>query len=213
MTELGTSPKRRLGALAYALAIGAGGGALFLWLDTPLPWMIGAMVFTTVAALAGTRIHMPQRLRSFMIAVLGVMLGSQFTPDLMERVGQWPATLASLVGYVALAGGATYVYLRRAAGLDRVTAYFAASPGGLNEMIVAGAALGADDRTIALVHASRVLLIVLTVPFWFRLMKDYDAAARVAATATGAGAPDALLIRAATGVVGGLAARAVRLPA
>ena len=64
-----------------ALVIGAIGGALFHQLDMPLAWMIGAMVFTTGAALCGLKIAMPIGLRSFMVAVLGVMLGSAFTPE------------------------------------------------------------------------------------------------------------------------------------
>ena len=67
--------------LALALVIGAAGGWLFAEIRMPLAWMMGAMCLTTVAALAGAPLAMPPALRSLMIAVVGTMLGSAFTPN------------------------------------------------------------------------------------------------------------------------------------
>jgi hypothetical protein len=39
--------------LARALAIGGVGGAVFFAFNLPLAWMLGAMVFCTIASLAG----------------------------------------------------------------------------------------------------------------------------------------------------------------
>lgn len=74
--------------LTTALAIGAVGGALFFVFNMPLAWMMGAMVLTTIAALAGVSLHVPGRLRSVMVAILGVLLGSTFTPEAMAKVGE-----------------------------------------------------------------------------------------------------------------------------
>ena len=108
----------------------------------------------------------------------------------------------------------TAYYFRRVARFDPVTAYFAAAPGGLTEMTLIGGALGGDDRTISLIHSARVLLIVLTVPFWFRLLEDYDMAQRAAVGMSFAEITLAEIgILFATGGVGVLVARAARLPA
>ncbi len=157
------------GALARALALGAAGGAVFAWLETPLAWMIGAMCATTAAALAGVDVTMPQPLRQLMIAVLGVMLGSAFHPEIVEQAAQWSVSLALLAVYVAVVAGMSALYFRKVTRYDATTAYFSAIPGGLNEMIMVGSAMGGDDRSIALTHASRILLVVLIIPFWFRL--------------------------------------------
>lgn len=154
--------------LSKALAIGAVGGAIFYALNMPLAWMMGAMVLTTIAALAGTSLHVPGRLRSVMVSILGVLLGSTFTPEALDRVMEWPLTLASLALYLALVTSILYVYFRRVMGFDPATAYFSATPGGLSEMVIVGRAMGGDDRSIALVHGARILLVVLTLPFWFR---------------------------------------------
>jgi len=157
-----------------ALAIGTAGGALFAHFDMPLAWMIGAMLFTAVAAMAKLPVRVPPPLRSGMIMVLGVMLGSGFTPEILGRIGDWGVSLSALAGYVVVCTVAGVVYLQRFVRLDAVTAYFTATPGGLNEMVLAGTAMGGDDRTISLVHALRVMLVVLVIPFWFQALGYYD---------------------------------------
>ena len=77
------------GPLAAVLVIGTVGGFVFDWLRMPLAWMLGACVFSTIAAFAGLRIGMRVRLRQGMIIIMGVLLGSGFTPDLLNQVGKW----------------------------------------------------------------------------------------------------------------------------
>jgi membrane AbrB-like protein len=150
---------------ALAVALGLCGGLLFQRLGLPLPWMMGPMVFCTLAALLKAPVAAPPVIRPPMTMVIGVMLGSAFSPDLMARlVNWWPATLG-LVGFIILCGGSVVWYFRSVGGYDRTTAYFAGMPGGLVEMITIGEERGGDGRIIALVHSVRILLIVMTVPF------------------------------------------------
>ena len=163
-----TLPAAPWGPLVVAPLIGAAGGALFWWLTLPLPWMLGSMVAVTVAALSGVKVHLPPWVRSVMITVIGVMLGASFTPAAIARMGQWLVTLAGLAACSAALGLVGWVWFRHVAKFDPVTAYFSAAPGGLNEMVLVGGAMGGDDRTIALVHATRVFLVVFTIPVWYR---------------------------------------------
>ena len=159
--------------MALALAIGAIGGAVFAWLRMPLAWMMGAMCLTTVASLARAPIRVPTTLRQFMIAVLGIMLGSAFRPEMLDQAGQWGISLMGLFIYVAVVALIVAGYFRWIGRYDRTTSYFSAIPGGLSEMIMVGGASGGDERTIALTHASRILIVVLVIPFWFRLVEGY----------------------------------------
>jgi len=159
-------PAARWGPLIVAPLIGAAGGAAFWWLTLPLPWMLGSMVAVTVAALSGVAVRLPSWIRSTMITVIGVMLGASFSPDSIARMGQWLVTLAGLAACSLALGLVGWVWFRHVAKFDPVTAYFSAAPGGLNEMVLVGGAMGGDDRTIALVHATRVFLVVFTIPIW-----------------------------------------------
>ncbi|MEZ5670461.1 MAG: AbrB family transcriptional regulator [Alphaproteobacteria bacterium] len=149
------------------MALGGAGGALFFWIGTPLPWMMGAMCATTIAAIAGLRIRASKTLRNGFIMVLGVLLGSTFSPAMIDAVGQWTASLAAMAGYVSVVGLGLCALLLRISSYDRPTAYFSAAPGGLNEMIIVGGAMGGDDRVISLIHSARVLFVVFSLPFFF----------------------------------------------
>lgn len=151
------------------LALAASGGVIFAALHLPLAWMLGAMSATTGAALAGMRVAVPPGLRAAMMAVLGVMLGASFAPDILARARLWPWSLGVLVPYVLLTTVTGWIYLRRKRGMDRLTAWFTAAPGGLSEMVTVGSALGGDARTIALAHALRILLVVALVPLALRV--------------------------------------------
>ena len=197
-----------------ALAVGSAGGALFNLLTLPLPWMLGSMTACTVAAISGLGPAVPLRLRQAMILVLGVMLGSAFTPDLLPRLGGWMGTLAGLFAAMAATTAAVMAYLRRFGAMGPVTAYFAAAPGGINEMVMTGGAMGGDERTIALVHALRILLIVFAVPFGFRFLAGVQGQPMAAAMGSLAGlAWTDAGVMAAAAAVGAVAARLMRWPA
>ncbi len=197
--------------VASALAIGAVGGTLFHALQLPLPWMMGAMVATTAASMAGVRQSLPAWSRPPTIAVLGVLLGSSFTREIAARMPDWLPSLATLPVYILVIGGLALVYLRRVARIDPLTAFFCATPGGLGEMAILGDRAGGDLRTISLVHATRILLIVLTVPLAFRLL-GYLPPGTSTAPPPGIEALD-LAILAVCGVVGVLGGTWLGLPA
>ena len=155
-------PYRRF---AFALALGIVGGALFYWLRLPLPWMLGAMTFCTIAALWGAPVAAPGVIRSPMSAIIGVMLGSGFSPSIIYQVPQWLVPLAGLVLFMTACGVTVVWYYRRIGGYDWVTAFFSGMPGGLVEMVIYGEERGGDARVIALVHSARILMVVMTLPF------------------------------------------------
>ena len=205
---------RQAAKIALALALGTLGGYLADRLALPLAWMIGAMAVTTVAAVAGLPITMAMNLRTVMVAVLGIMLGSGFSPEILERLGQWSLSLAAVGLYAAVAGAACTFYYRRLCRYDPVTAYFAAMPGGLSEMVLMGSAMGGDMRIISLTHAARVLLVVMALPFAFQLLAGYEPGDKPAAGLPLLDMdPGAMAVLALCGLFGFLGARALRIPA
>jgi membrane AbrB-like protein len=199
-------------AKLMTLAIGIPGGALFYLLHLPLPWMLGAMAATTVAAISGVRIALMPGLRLAFITILGVMLGSAFTPEVVKGIVLWLGSFAWLALYVVIATALIWLYYRRLARYDSVTAYFSAAPGGLNEMILAGGAMGGDERRISMSHAARVLIAIFALSFGYRWFGGYVPV--VAPTLSGEAMNwlDWLLLT-GCGVVGFAVARMLRIPA
>jgi membrane AbrB-like protein len=176
--------------------------------------MMGAMVATMVAAVGGAPVALPQGLRTVMVAVLGVMLGSAFTPSLVDRAGSWSVSLAMLVPFIVVATGSCLLYHRRVARYDPTTAYFASAPGGLNDMVIMGGALGGDERTIALTHSARIFLVVMLIPTAFRLIGGFGQAARANPFAPlDPVEPTAVAVLLACGLIGYFGARLTRIPA
>jgi membrane AbrB-like protein len=201
------------GPLALALAIGTVGGFVFDWLRMPLAWMLGACVFSTIAAFAGLRIGMRVRLRQGMIIVMGVLLGSGFTPELVQQLGKWAVSLCVLSGMTMTGATLGYFWFRRFTGWDKVTCYFAAMPGGLNDMTIMGGAMGGQERAIALAHALRILTVVLTIPIWYRLVNGAQTSVLTMVHGPTSNEWKDYAILIACGVICAVVGRLLRLPA
>lgn len=200
--------------LAMTLAIGAVGGWIFSRLGTPLPWMLGALAATMTAAMAGLPLYVPQIFRRLWIIVLGVMLGSSFGPDTLDHVLLWGGSFFGMVAFVAATTLLVAWFYRRVGRFDRNTALFCATPGGLGEMAILGPALGGDERTIVLTHATRIVMVMACVPPAYALIEGY-----VPPPDLGGGGRlmDAdwrdMALLAAAGFGGALIAKLLRLPA
>ncbi|MDG2319295.1 MAG: AbrB family transcriptional regulator [Rhodospirillaceae bacterium] len=166
-------PAATLRSLTLSLCLGAAGGAAFYSLSLPLPWMLGAMATTAIAAVAGQPIAMSRHMRQVMIAVIGVLLGSAFNPAMIGQISQWLASLILLTVLLGVLGVAVPWFLRRL-GYDQATAFFSALPAGLTEMTAIGTENGGNTEIIALTHTVRVLLIAFIIPFTMVMLLGYD---------------------------------------
>lgn len=203
---------RKLALQAITVALGAAGGYAFLKLKMPLPWMMGAMCVSMALALAGAPLRPPGRFRDVMIAVIGLMVGSAFTPQIIARAGEWLPSIAAILAYSMAMIVALGWLLRRVGGYDPATAFCSAAPGGFTEMILLGGSMGGDTRTISLMHSVRVVITVVTIPFWFRFVHDYvpsGTAALGSVSNLSAGGAAALAVSA---VIGYALARLARVP-
>ena len=174
MTDQQRSRARRLAALIA----GAGGGYLFYQLNTPLPWLLGAMSVCLILVLLNAPIEGDNNLAQVMRTVLGVAIGSAFTPDIFSRAGEMAISLSFILPYVVLMGVLGYYYFSKVAGFDKTTAFFSSMPGGLQDMIAMGHDFGASGRVLALVHATRVLVLVFLLPFIVQTVGDVELGAR-----------------------------------
>jgi uncharacterized protein len=150
--------------LGVVLAIGGLGGYLFSKTGIPLAWMLGSMVFAAAASIFRPTFPKPGRLRTPMVAIIGVTLGSSFTPQLIASVSEWWITVAGLLSASAISTALGYRIFRKVARFDAATAYFSATPGGLLEMSLMGEERGGNGHFIVLAHTIRIFCVVLILP-------------------------------------------------
>lgn len=149
----------------YAFVIAAAGVFLFHLLALPLPWLLGPIFACLLAAVIGVPLQGIKLLNDGMRTILGVAVGATLTPTVLASFpGMWPTLVLVPVMIVAIAAIGV-PYFRRLCGYDFPTAYYAAMPGGLQDMIVFGEEAGANVRTLSLIHATRVLVVVVVLPF------------------------------------------------
>ena len=150
---------------AVALSLCAGGGALFAWLRTPLPWMIGPLVVMAACNFSGARLRSVPGSRQLGQLIIGTALGLYFTPVVARQVvSSWPLLLVAALFAIVLAWACGW-FLSRVTGTDRTTAFFASVPGGAAEMAVLGERFGARVDRVVFAQSMRVLVVVIAVPF------------------------------------------------
>lgn len=159
------------------MVVGATGGAIFYKFGLPLPWMLGALFATMVAAIANAPVKAPARARPVVVAVIGVLLGSHFTPDLVDNANAWVNSLAILMVYTIVVALVVVPFYRFVGRQDWRTAYFSGMPGGLAEMIEIGTASGAKPAPIILAHSLRIVTTIVLIAFWFRIVEGHSVGA------------------------------------
>lgn len=204
--------RRMLGQLTLALLMGTLGGWVFSRLGFPLPWLLGAVFLTLLGAFSRLPIDVPAPFRNGMLVVLGVLVGSGFSPEILGRLPRWYVSISVVLLYSITITALGYVFFRRLAGYDQVNAFFAGLPGGLAAVIFIGAEAGADLRRLSLVHSVRIVLVCFTIPLWIRFAEGIDSAPSLPPASGAMGVGDALLL-AACGVLGYFLAAKLRFPA
>ncbi|HEX9395168.1 MAG TPA: AbrB family transcriptional regulator [Burkholderiales bacterium] len=150
---------------ALALMMCAAAGALFSWLKTPLPWMLGPLLAMAACNFAGSELRAVAGGREAGQVVIGTALGLYFTPVVAREVTNYWVLLIVAALFAILLGVFGGWTLSRIAGTDRTTAFFASVPGGATEMTLQGERLGARPDRVALAQSLRILMVVLLVPF------------------------------------------------
>lgn len=149
----------RAGTLMLALA----GAATFHLLGLPLPFLFGPMSFCLAAALTGARLRGMGPVSVGARTILGVAVGASITPQVVAQIPQMALSVALVPVYVLLIGLIGVPFFRRL-GFDPATSYYAAMPGGLQDMVIFGQEAGADVRALSLIHATRVAVLVTIAP-------------------------------------------------
>ena len=150
-------------------------GTLIFWvLKLPLPFLFGPMTACLIAAL----VHAPMagfgQISVAARTILGVAVGASITPSLFAELPKMAASIMLIPFFIILIALVGVPFFRKVCGFDDKTAFYAAMPGGLQDMILFGTEAGADPRTLSLIHGTRVLIIVTLAPIFLTVFYDAE---------------------------------------
>lgn len=162
-----------LRALVPALLLAVVAAQVCIWLDTPLPWMIGPLFATAAACMLGAPLRAPVQLREAGQWAIGSALGLYFTAPVVTVLVAYAGWIALAVLFALALGAAAAWLLHKLSGADRTTAFFAMAVGGASEMAVQGERHGAVIERVAAAHSLRMMLVVALIPFGIRYWSEH----------------------------------------
>jgi membrane AbrB-like protein len=170
--------------------------------------MFGPMFACLAAALSGVQLATIKPISDAMRTILGVAAGATVTVEFLTSLPTMWATLMLVPVMTLLIGLLGVWYFSWFAGYDFPTAYYASMPGGLQDMIAFGEEAGGSVRAISLIHATRVLVIVVLLPIILTWIWGADLNRPPGETIT-TFTIDQLVILAACGIIGWQVAKAI----
>ena len=204
--------RARQGALraAETALIGGAGAALFVALHVPAGAILGAILATAGASLAGRRLGWPSQVRTVLLLVMGFSAGATATPAAIHAALLWPVSIAVLMVATALMWAGGWAVFRKLSPTDSRTAFYASSPGALGTVLILAEQQEADLPKVAVAQSLRLLILVVLSPF--ALVAGHVAAPVPTAPATIGGAAGWALLAAAV-IAGWRLAAALKWPA
>ncbi|MFY0618507.1 AbrB family transcriptional regulator [Shimia sp.] len=149
---------------SLTLVVAAIGAFVFWALGLPLPFLFGPMMACLLAAFGGMRLVGFGEISAGARTILGVAVGTSITPEVAAQLPSMAGSLALMPLYICIIAMIGVPFFHKFCKFDPVTSYYAAMPGGLQDMILFGQESGADVRVLSLIHATRVLVIVMVAP-------------------------------------------------
>ncbi|OCX66636.1 hypothetical protein BFP70_00245 [Thioclava sp. SK-1] len=165
-------------SVALTCAIGMVGAFLARALHLPLPMLLGSLI--AVAGISLTRwkplghaMQVPLKWRGFVIPVIGVAIGANFTPEIVDAVAQWWPSLLVLALFIPIIHLLGYASVMATGRTDKVTAFFGTAPGGLIESVQMGEERGGDPVILTMMQFLRLIITVVSVPIFFTVMTGH----------------------------------------
>jgi membrane AbrB-like protein len=165
------------------IAIAAVGGWLFSVLNLPGGLITGAMFAVAIAGLLGRPVDLPGPIGHLVLIVLGMSLGSIVSPEILGQIGHYPITITLLAVATCVTTGVCCLYLRTFHRWDRTSAFLAASPGALSQIVMLATERNADVAGIAVVQMFRVIVLASGVPLLLTAIGPPGSAAGAAVAA------------------------------
>lgn len=151
------------------LAVSLAGGTFFTLIHSPVPWLLGPMIFTLIGSRLLTKAKIkplwPGYLRNSALITTGYAIGLSFTVETLQEMSHQLPTMVLMTVLLLLFSSLSAFFLAKLAGQSFPTMLMGSIPGGLSQMIIlAEEAPNADMTVITFLQVSRLLMIIFCVP-------------------------------------------------
>lgn len=161
--------------MILALLIGVLGSILFIYLNLPLPWLLGSIFASSIAMrFNNLPIKTPKSFSPPARVLIGLTIGSAFTPEILQYLHIYFYSLLLVIPYTIITIICGMFYFYKLQGFDKKTAYLSSMPGGVIEMVIIAEEIKANISKITLVQSSRLFFIVITLPFIIQYIFHVD---------------------------------------
>jgi uncharacterized protein len=155
-----------LAKLCLLFLISTAAGALFQWLGSPLPWMIGPLVVTAFLCISRLLVlSVPDRIRPFGQVIVACQVGLTFTPPALEKlVTHAPVIVGTAVASLFCIFAVAAIFAR-ASGLTFAQAFLSAVPTSPIEAAAMAVDSKVDPMPVIFSQTLRLSAVVVLVPF------------------------------------------------
>ena len=135
------------------------------YFNIPLAWMLGPMIVTSIAALAGLKVIMPKIALSSILIILGLHIGNYIDQNLFNQMINWIWTSVIMLIYIIVCILIVSKYLQKFSGYGEKASIFSAAPGALGPLMILAENEKTDLSQVATSHLIRLIIIITVIPF------------------------------------------------
>jgi len=135
------------------------------YFNIPLAWMLGPMIVTSIAALAGLKVVMPKIALSSILIILGLHIGNYIDQNLFNQMINWFWTSVIMLIYIIICILIVSKYLQKYASYGEKASIFSSAPGALGPLMILAENEKTDLSQVATSHLIRLIIIITVIPF------------------------------------------------
>lgn len=139
------------------VVVGAVAGFLFLKGKIPGGMMVGALVGSVILNITTDMAYMPYAARLAAQITAGAFIGATIKRSDVKRMPKLAKPACILVGGMLILNMVMGVVIHYTSGLDWMTSFFCAVPGGMSDTPIIAAEMGANGAAVALMQFSRLV--------------------------------------------------------
>lgn len=157
---------------AKGLAIAFVGAWFAVWIELPLPWLLGPLLITLLIGSFSISNPCHPRWRMTGQVIIGMVLGLYFSPALMNALSIYWMFIVFGILWSMMLSLALASLQYKVNQLDWATAWFASAIGSASEMVNIAEKHQAQVDKVTASHSLRIVILVVLVPIFMGLYFD-----------------------------------------